>query len=184
MIIMIRGTSGSGKSTIVRKLMDLYPTWLPEQREGRKRPIGYKCEADGHRPLWVAGHYETPCGGCDTLPTIDNVYYLVNKAAEAEYDVVYEGLLIQSDIVRCVELGKRFPLIVIGLNTPLNECLAAIQSRRDARGDTRPLNPANTAGKLNSLPGQQRRLTEGNVDFRLLNRDEAYELCLKAFGWN
>ena len=41
MIINVRGTSGSGKSTIVRNAMDLF-TWRgPVHVKGRKQPLGY-----------------------------------------------------------------------------------------------------------------------------------------------
>jgi hypothetical protein len=45
MIVNIRGTNGSGKSTIVRKVMDLYPTRIaiayPEVN--KRKPMGYIC---------------------------------------------------------------------------------------------------------------------------------------------
>lgn len=185
MIINLRGTSGSGKSTVVRRLFDLYNPRQPYFIDGRKRPLGYVCtRKDSDGPSLVAlGHYETPCGGCDTIPTIDMVYEQIRAQVALGHDVIYEGLLIQSDVKRCAQLHKDgLPLLVIGLDTPLADCLAGVQARRDARGDVRPLNPANTISKLNSLPGQMRRLKAEGVDFRLLNREAAFAACCGALN--
>ena len=102
MIINLRGTSGSGKSTVVRRVMEKYSQAStgainPQFSDGRKQPIGYAClppDADV-QPLWIPGHYETACGGCDTLKTVDQVYKEVTSAAELSYSVLFEGLMIQ-----------------------------------------------------------------------------------------
>ena len=69
MIVNIRGTSGSGKSTIVVRVCGLYDKKTPHFLEGRKNPYYYVFEKEGHKPLAILGHYESPCGGCDTIYT-------------------------------------------------------------------------------------------------------------------
>jgi len=184
MVINLRGTSGSGKSTIVRTLMQRYMVRTPNFREGRKQPVSYTCTHPDHKPLFVVGHYETACGGGDTINGLDVIYEMVNNAAERGEDVIYEGLILQSDVLRCIDTAKRFPTIVIGLNTSLDECIAGIQSRRDARGDTRPLSPKNTIAKMKTMPHQQRRLKDAGVNFKLLNRADAMVVVLEALQWS
>lgn len=172
MIINIRGTGGAGKSTLVRTMMSRYDKRTPVM-ETRKQPVGYACERAGGRPLWVVGHYETACGGCDTIKTPDEVYVYVTSAANSGYDVLYEGIIVQDDTRRCIELSKTHELRVVGLYVPIEECLAGIQKRRDNRGDTRPLNPKNTVDRARRLEGSMKKLQAAGVDARWLSRDEA-----------
>ncbi len=141
MILNIRGTSGSGKSTIVREIMDLYPgnrlrvKRSPSPKTGRqsKNPLCYvlhRHEPHG-RPLVVVGHYESACGGCDTIPDMDHIFSIVREAHLSSKDVLFEGLLISAEFNRTYALHTdRMPLMVIGLSTPLEECLASVERRR------------------------------------------------------
>lgn len=93
MIINIRGTSGSGKSHLVRSVMDLYGLRTKFFVENRKQPIGYTAHRrTSGRNLSVLGHYETACGGCDTIPSLDQIFSRAMKA-HGEHDVLFEGLI-------------------------------------------------------------------------------------------
>lgn len=189
MIINLRGTGGAGKSHLVRRIMELYDKRDAKFIEGRKRPIGYVCsrskvdmETVGP-PLYVPGHYETPTGGCDTIQLIDDVYAFVNLAAKNGHDVLFEGIMIGDDVRRCVELHRDYKVMVIALNTPLEECLKGIQQRRDARGDDKPLNPKNTISRADRLKrSMMPRLKDAGVDTRWLSREEAFETVKKALA--
>lgn len=180
MIINLRGTSGSGKSYLAKKLMACYQQREPVFVPNRKRPWGYCCHRNDGAGLYVVGHYDMPCGGGDTIQGLDRIYESVTAAADTGQDVLYEGLIIQSDIRRAVELSKRHPLLVVIIDEPLEVCLAAIEGRRRARGDARPLNPRNTISKMETIPRQAERLKEGGVDVRRLNRADALAACLEA----
>lgn len=189
--INVRGTGGSGKSTLVRRVMGHYRS-EPLRREGRRRPLGYHLEGAGASPLYVPGHYETACGGCDTIKTPGEVYDLINLALTDvqgstghSYDVLYEGIMVMDDVRRAVELDKwlkRMPsgeplrnrLYVIYLTTPIEECLAAIRARREARGDTRPLDPRNTVDRKRRAEGGLRRLREAGISVECLSREDAF----------
>ena len=190
MIINIRGTSGAGKSHLVRSIMELYLTKIPAFIEGRKRPISYLLQGvttnSTFKPLFVPGHYDTPTGGCDTISKPDDVYTLVNSAADKGYDVLFEGIMIGDDVRRCVELKKKYGVenvVVIALNTPIEQCLAGIQSRRDMRGDDRELNPKNTISRLDRLKrSMMPRLRDAGVNAKWLSREEAFTTVKEALG--
>ena len=184
-VINLRGTGGSGKSTVVRRVMERYPHRIPLRVAGRRQPGGYSLSADGSRyTLFVPGHYETACGGCDTIKTVDEVYRLVRVAefGDPELDVVYEGIMTMDDVRRAAELHQQLSaaggsLTVIGLTTPVELCLDAIRTRRLARGDERPLDPKNTVARAASQVRIQQRLREAGVVVEQLDREAAFARC-------
>lgn len=185
MILNPRGTSGSGKSTVVRRLL---PSYLGIQQifeDGRRQPIAtmYSKGLNGARPLFVPGHYNTACGGCDTIKTPDKVYELIRAAVKGEgCNVIFEGIIIQDDTRRLLELNAENPVNVIELSTPIEQCLAGIQSRRDARKDERPLNPKNTVGRAVRVHKICDKLRAGGLTIPYLDRDAAYLHCRALLG--
>lgn len=150
MIINIRGTSGSGKSSLARRVMDMYGGRLRIRKEGRTRPYGYLlCRGGGGKGLYVPGHYECPCGGCDTIKGLDEVFDCVRKAHDAGHDVLFEGLIVCSDHNRTRALkDDGYPLLVVSLNLTVEECVESINIRRRAKkADAPPVPPKNTLAK-------------------------------------
>lgn len=179
MFVNIRGTGGSGKSTVVRRVMELYAEKHPQFIEGRRQPIGYRLNrADSAlRPLFVPGHYETACGGCDTIKTPDDVYKLLHSAFDIGADGLYEGIIVQDDVTRALDFAKlvgRENFLVIGLTTPLDVCLQGIQARRDDRGDTRELNPKNTTSRADRVKRSLSRLSDAGITVKKLDREVAF----------
>lgn len=177
--INIRGTSGAGKSHLVRRIAALYENNKIENfAAGRKQPECTLYFRTGGKTLLVPGHYNSPCGGCDTIRTPDRVYEIVREGASAGVDVLYEGIMIMDDVRRAVELSKTTRLVVVALTTPVEECLAAVQGRRDERGDVRPLDPKNTVSRAARCERGLARLEEGGVEVRRLDRERAFsEVC-------
>lgn len=185
MIINLRGTSGAGKSTIVKMVMEKYTSKEPMYRDGRRQPIFYNLSRNGTalRGLRTLGHYEIACGGCDTIQKIDDVYEMVRKAHAEGYDVLYEGIIVQDDVNRAIQLHKEgFPLVVLGLTTPLKDCLASVQARRDARGDVRPLDPKNTIARAKRVKSRMEKLRLSGVKTEWVSREQALERCLALLG--
>lgn len=206
MIINVRGTSGSGKSTIVQQLRKLYlftkphhvgdiAPMLSENAEAntwaelyphlakRKRPLFLELQHPRNEAnLFVIGHYDTACGGCDTIAKkqFDTVYDLVHRLARVG-DVLFEGLLVTAEIERALKLPKDDTQFVM-LTTPLEECLAGIQARRDARGDTREVNPRNTISKFKAMDNVRRRLREGGMTVLDLDREGALARIREEVG--
>lgn len=177
MIINIRGTSGAGKTHLVRRIMELYDNKVVfrETGEKRKQPLGYILTSKGKKSVALIGHYESPCGGCDTITEMERIFNIVRKAHENGHHVIYEGLLISADIKRTAALHEEgLPLTVIALSTPLEECLASVNARRAARGKMEPVNPKNTESKHKGVQQSMRRFQERGVPSEWHDRDGAF----------
>lgn len=194
MIVNVRGTSGSGKSTLTRAVMERYPTRTRVKVAGRKQPIGYVLSGAVEGgvsgkplpPLYVVGHYETPCGGCDTIPSLDTIVEHVRRAADQGMDVFFEGLLISSEYNRTLALAQEFggDMLVVELDLPLQECLDSVNGRRQAkRGpDAPPVNPKNTESKWKGTRSTVAKLEAQGVKVRRGGRDEALGFVLEHLG--
>lgn len=187
MIVNPRGTFGSGKSTIVRRVMERYATREPAYAPGRRRPYGWTCIADGHPNLWVVGDYnDSPCGGADTIPKIEDIMGQVRNAAEMGYDVIYEGgTLAAHDRRRIAEINKTYPVTTICLLIPVDQAIAGVMERRAARGDERPFDPKNVHKEHRVTELSARALTDMGVTVkRASTREQALAFALEALGWN
>jgi len=152
--------------------------------EGRHQPLACLCNSINHRSLYVPGHYNTAAGGCDTLKTIDQVYELVEAAAETGHDVLFEGIMFQDGrLSRFMEFYRKWNPTVIELTTSIQECLAGVQERRDARGDLRPLDPKNTIARAERVRRGCSRIRDAGGKVLKLDREAAYQECLRVLGW-
>lgn len=189
MIINIRGTSGSGKSTLVRQLMELYEQKSAYKEEGRKQPIGYVCSnpLSSSLPLAVIGHYETACGGCDTISKMEHIFDLVRKSHQEGFDVVFEGLLISADVNRTLALHQEgLPLAVVALDqVPIEVCLSSVNERRMARlGPEKytPVKEKNTISKFRGVQKSMERLRVAGVTVVSCDRDLALSYIKGVLG--
>lgn len=150
-----RGTSGSGKTELVRRILALYG-WRrngvgcepavavePIYRQGRRRPLGYRLRHPrGARPLAVIGHYEVTSGGCDTIRVADGgLQEIMQRAADyaaAGHDVLIEGLRLSSDYEQSAKLAKLHRCHILRLTTPIDQCARNLAFRRRARRDAWP----------------------------------------------
>lgn len=181
MIINIRGTSGSGKSTIIRSVMSLFPLVTQTRMDGRRQPTGYwlGSEADP-RVVFIPGHYETACGGCDTLPSYEVIFDMVRAAALTGRHVIFEGLLVSEETKRTLALQEEVaPVLVVHLDTPVEKCLSSIVERRMAKGDDRPLKPDNTVNRVRTVQRCCDWLAERGVGVEKLNREAALTRILE-----
>lgn len=153
MIINIAGTSGSGKSYLMRGFMDWAQhraTIIPERVPGRRSPIGYRIEWDHPAPpAYVIGAYDSPTGGCDTIRDVVKLFDHIRAHHNKQEDVLYEGLFVmnmQRGPALAEMLGRN--MLVIHLTTPYATCLEAINERRAERGVARLLTTQNTKGNF------------------------------------
>jgi len=178
MIVKIIGTSGTGKSTIVRKIMAQANDWVPHYIEKRKQPYYYTSEVLG---LAIPGHYETACGGCDTISKQNDIFALVRKLADEGYNVLFEGLLTSGDVLRTYPLSQDYDLTVWALDVPIDQCLASINERRRRKKPEAPdVNPQNTISKHKCVVQCMERLTDAGVDARWGTREQVENAIVLA----
>jgi hypothetical protein len=190
-IIQIRGTSGSGKSTAMRAVMDSM-FWDAVRVEGRKKPLYYFHSHEGHGDGWpniaLLGHYESPCGGCDTIGSARAVYELIQNLLQGGGDITHvlcEGLLLSEDtkwtkmLVENSAKDAGPPVRVLFLTTPLEECLSRIKQRREGVGNNDPLNPENTSRRVAVIERARVKLEESGAYVRRCSSRQAPEIVLR-----
>jgi hypothetical protein len=150
MIVKIAGTSGSGKTSFVRALMDLWgvkPVLWPDSVKVREyraklpKPLGH------HTHCAVLGDYRNVCGGMDTITDAATRLALVEPYCVAKHRttlVVFEGLFTGNTYGAMGELSERSknPWLYVIMDTPFDVCVSRVMQRRQARGDERPFDPA------------------------------------------
>lgn len=146
MIYNVRGTNGSGKTTIGRSIIEKAKAIPYAFRKNGKKVEAY----DGtlvEKRIAVLGSYEAVCGGMDTVSDINEAADMILKYAnDKRFDIVfYEGLFISHMIgtvgAAVKPLGERLTLAY--LDTPLEECIRRVNERRHARGQGTLEDPSN-----------------------------------------
>ena len=160
MLLKLHGTSGSGKSTIARGLMEKGKTTLQMDVPAYAVNI-----PDLEEVLFILGTYNTQCGGCDTLTAgqqIELIHYFAPKG-----HVFYEGLLGSEYYGKLGEASERYgdEHVFAFLDTPIELCIERIKARRLAKGNNKPLNEDNTRGRIRKIQMLKDKLirTERNV---------------------
>lgn len=155
MIINLRGTSGSGKTTVAKSFL----TEKTEKVVLVEDRIFSPTKRDPHR--WVTqpitatitdkgvallGNYTNNCGGCDEFSwrgAHDKIEEGILEAAKNYEHVIFEGLIISGSYKRYRDLaskvkgqtGQRTHWML--LTTPLEECLQRIHKRSGREIDER-----------------------------------------------
>lgn len=178
MIIQVRGTSGSGKSTVVRGVMTALGGWVPVCAAGRKRPLYYLRTGPA---VAVLGHYESACGGCDTVGSARAVYELTAAVLRdgSVTHVLQEGLLLSEDAKWTAELARVIaPVRVVFLTTPVERCIAQIKARRAEAGNDKPLNEANTRNRVAVIERARGKLVAGGIECHRASADRTPRIIL------
>jgi energy-coupling factor transporter ATP-binding protein EcfA2 len=187
MIINIRGTSGSGKSTIVRHVMALYNTKARIMKPDRRQPFAYALSSPkvegAAKMVAILGHYETSCGGCDTISKQSDIFEAVRYFDDQGMAVIFEGLLLSGEVTNTASLHKEGrELYVFGLDqVPIDLCLDSVNGRRKARlGEEKftPVKPENTVAKFRGTQQAMARLQKEGVEVLSCDRDTALRCIL------
>ncbi len=176
LILNLRGPSGSGKSTLARRLRQAHESFYAVMANKRKQPLYYDMVTEDDHRTTLIGHYESPCGGCDTIANVDHIYKLVDERAQYG-DVIFEGMIISSEFQRTLDLSKKHDLHVIQLSTSEDECVRSVNLRRAARGVGPLGNEKNVRGKHKSVISTCTRLADNGVEVFAGDREECFEQC-------
>lgn len=133
-IFDIRGTHGSGKSTIPRTILEQCDSvvlrGLPFTYEGRIGVLGYYVP---ELNLYILGKYETACGGCDGIKTQDEIKSRVEHFRKLGH-VLLEGILVAHTFGPWLHFSAGLPWHFCFLDTPLSECERRVDARRAEAG--------------------------------------------------
>lgn len=183
-IINIRGTSGSGKSTIARTFLEHLPHEPLPDSTGKVK--GYRVDATAAgltQPLFIVGRYDSACGGGDTLRSEEEAAQLCDFAQQQGH-VLLERMLTSGSGPKgqfaSTFLGTGKITYAI-MDTPLEVCLERVMGRRAERGDDRPFNPENTVGKYHGSHRAAEKLKTAGEDVRLIDHTDAFKQVLAIY---
>jgi cytidylate kinase len=178
LIINIRGTNGSGKTTVVKSFLKNYPTREIYGALGPKRPVAYEVTIKAKRPLYVIGPYVSSTGGLDALPykiqeTIDTLLTKYEKLG----NLLFEGVVVSTTFGA---LGgwmaqRQDKVIVAYLDTPLEVCMNSLAARESVKRGTK-----NVLTKFKVIPRTQALMNAAGIRTETISRENAVERIL---GW-
>jgi len=196
LVINPRGTSGAGKTWLVREVMAAYGRQgsapIPLMRQGRSRPLGWRLEhpAGGRAPC-VIGDYQGIRGGTDTIPLtdggLDAAFRLANAEASAGCDVLLEGYQLSGEHdhtarLAALQSARGRALHVICLDVPLSRCVEnAVRRRRAGHGAWPAIERAARAGQ-DALAHAYALLQEDEVICEWLEPEAALRRTLALLG--
>lgn len=163
MIVKLHGTSGSGKSTVARALMEGMEKWSILHPANRKVEAYKVHRPDFVKPLYVLGPYNAVCGGLDSLSDVGDHIRLLETYGPLGH-VFYEGLLGSEYYGRIGKVSEMFgdQHIFAFLDTPIEVCIERIKARRLAKGNLKPLNESNTRGRVAKIERLAYKLRNGD----------------------
>lgn len=145
MILQIRATSGGGKTTLMRYLMDL-ARCKPFHVSEKGKPLIYRGDWQGYR-FYVIGPYDKEgTGGCDRISEISQVIELVDMVAAKTHAsngnhtaiVCFEGLLLAHSWGAMGEhLHEQYSERYMNafIDTSVEQCYANVLKRRPDNTD-------------------------------------------------
>lgn len=138
-LVNIRGTNGSGKSTIPLSMYEDPKAYIIQKPyKGKKRKIATVFPSKG----WIAlGSYLNKTGGMDTFPnnelTQKALWYVLKKYPE--YDVLMEGIIASTirstyiDLFQKVQDSGMAKVLVINFLPPVEVSLERVQLRNGGK---------------------------------------------------
>jgi len=183
-IVSLRGTSGSGKSTVAFTLLKNHP--YEEIIGGDNKVKGYiiNASASGVKsPITLIGPYKTVCGGCDGVPT-------QQEAADRAVHYHQKGHVLMEVLLASAAGPKGAVTATIHetgeavfaiMDTPVDVCIERVKARRLARGDEREFNPKNTKDKWTQTRSTASALFKLDYDVRSIDHTNAYEEVMNIF---
>jgi len=188
MIISVRGAFGSGKSTIVRGILEKFGGKPIYGALGPKRPEAYECKVTKvKKPVYILGpYYAAATGGCDLIHPYDILLDLIERYG-SKGNLLFEGAIVSSSFGRVGELVSKWgqEAVFAFLNTPLEVCIEHVKKRRAAKKDIRDFDPKNVIIKFKQVEISRRSITEAGkvrvVDVTMENgQDEILKLLRSA----
>jgi len=183
-IVSLRGTSGSGKSTVAFTLLKNHPYEEIIGVDNKVKGCIIDASASGVKAtITLIGPYKTVCGGCDGVPTqqeaADRAVHYHQKG-----HVLMEGLLASAAGPKgavTATIHETGDAVFAIMDTPVDVCIERVKARRAARGDEREFNPKNTKDKWVQTMSTAKALHTLGYDVRAIDHNNAYEEVMNIF---
>lgn len=163
-VLDIRGTHGSGKSYIPHHILTNHSTIKdlgePLTYDGRDDTIlGYTVP---DLNLYILGRYETACGGCDGIKTQVEIKARIERVIRTTptLTILIEGILVSHTFGPWDIYAKGKDWNFLFLDTPLDVCIARVNSRREASGKGPLQDPRNIVKDWHRIRSLQPKFLE------------------------
>jgi hypothetical protein len=93
-IVSLRGTHGSGKSTVVFRILNMFPHEVINPT-AKGKAEGYCVQLPNRSKLLIVGSYHTQCGGCDGISPYSEIWPRAERYLDNGH-VLLEGALVSS----------------------------------------------------------------------------------------
>jgi hypothetical protein len=184
-IVSLRGTHGSGKSSVVFKILQKYPHYPSPLKDSKGKPEAIIVRLPNSDTVYVVGRYDTACGGCDGIQPYSEIWPRIDHGASTIRHVLFEGALVSSSYGSIGRNSEAYgdKVVFAFLDTPIETCLKRIAQRRAAKGNFEPVNPDNTVGKYNSI---ERSIAKIRDEFKrqvvIIDHNKPVTGVMKLFG--
>lgn len=187
MIINVRGTHGSGKSTLVRAIMEQhYDSSEVIRTSSTGMAHSYLCRSEKYVDLVVHGNYAPGVGGgCDHLKTGTNIFDPLLEMVARRQNVLYEGVVAQHSVPKLLDMRVLDQDVhVIALTTPIDVCYESVVERKRRRGDFSIPSRVNIEKESQAVASAIKRLRKLGVTVYERDRQEALDLVLSLLSKN
>ena len=195
LLLNIRGTSGAGKTTIVRRLIEnnqvehIEPWGDKKKYETGEGFAGAaKLTIDGFvNPVFLIGKYDMEgCGGLDTVYRQSHSIDMAIKYLEQGH-VICEGLLtsgLGQGGIFCKRAMAEIPdkIRFLFLDTSLQQCIANVNTRRQEKGNMTPFDDSpnfHLTKKYNQIQNVIRSFKQLNYPMQMLEFERGYDQVIE-----
>lgn len=181
-VIAIRGTNGSGKTYVARKIMD-----AAEADFKTKFKLENGVIVNVFKNFVIPGSYDRVCGGCDTIKTPQLVWDTVVECAEHS-NVVYEGVIVGNVYQPVIDLNERLKvvgakLILLCLNTEFDQAVVNVNNRRAEAGKSPMEDTENIMTNHKKHLSSCKKFHADGMNPHWVSTDEAVAIALKELGY-
>lgn len=164
MLINIRGTNGTGKSTLMRNYIGDFKRLEYQVTSGRT----IKVLQNGNR--YILGDYTRDCGGLDTFKTLDEVRECVRHYI-ALGDVFMEGMMYSTLFSTPAAIDDEITALGheyywVHLDVPVEVCIQSTVERRVKNGNFKDFDPIQLAKKWRSTGAAFNKAVDDRLTYR------------------